>query len=268
MVTLQDISQAGFFMTSLLWKVCTAVLILYTEATSAFIGPLVAVWISYFSLAAVMTVYFRYNPHYLLVSSKWTLRDLSGHIQSSARDLLVLLPASVLIIKYFKISKLVLTDPLDITSFYSSPLTWVGIPLGIFIGLIWRMGAHRLLHQPPLYKALHKMHHITPERMTPFATFNDHPIEFFVMEVIGTFLIPVILTPVPSVVLAGIWSMQCCLGVCDHSNAVVPGSWFLDAEYHLTHHQLTHCNYAEMQLLDKIFGTLHTGPVKWRKPDP
>ena len=149
-------------------------------------------------------------------------------------------------------------------AFYASPLAWACIPLGIFFGLIIRGTVHRILHLPQFYRRIHKMHHIIPEHMTPYSTFNDHPLEFFFMEVIGTFLLPCVLQPLPAPVLAAVWAYSGALGIFDHSNAIVPGSYFIDSEYHLTHHQLTSCNYAELMVLDNICGTLHRGKVKPR----
>jgi sterol desaturase/sphingolipid hydroxylase (fatty acid hydroxylase superfamily) len=100
--------------------------------------------------------------------------------------------------------------------------------------------------------------------MTPFSSFNDHPVEFIFMEVIGTFMIPVALNPLPLPILCLVWSWQCFSGILDHSNAKEEGNYFLDAEYHMTHHQLTVYNYAEFEILDKIAGTLYTGDTKWR----
>ena len=41
----------------------------------------------------------------------------------------------------------------------------------------------------------------------------------------------------------------------DHSCFYVPGSW-IDGRYHWDHHLLNTWNYSEMELLDRLFGTL------------
>ena len=205
---------------------------------SDFFLPFLSLWVAYFALGATMIIFLHYNRRYLLIHSNWTIRHLISQIDSSARDLFVLLPVSVVVVKHFNMFPLILTKAEDIAAFYWSPWAWACIPIGIYLGLVCRMAAHYILHHPLLYKRIHKMHHIIPENMTPFSTFNDHPIEFFCMEIIGTFLLPCVLRPLPAPVLAAVWAMQVCLGVLDHSNAVVPGSFFIDAEYHLTHHQV------------------------------
>jgi sterol desaturase/sphingolipid hydroxylase (fatty acid hydroxylase superfamily) len=246
-------------------KVAFAHHLISTPLLSDFAIPFLALWSVYFSLAAAMLVFLHYHSCYLLIPAKWSKHDLLSQINSSARDLLVLLPLSIMYVRYFNLFPLMLTDEQGVEEFYASPLLWLSIPIGVFVGLIIRGSVHRILHLPVFYKRIHKMHHIIPEHMTPFATFNDHPIEFICMEVVGTFLLPCLFQPLPAPVLAGVWAFLGSLGICDHSNAMVPGSYFIDADYHLTHHQLTSCNYAELMFLDQICGTLHTGKVKGRK---
>jgi sterol desaturase/sphingolipid hydroxylase (fatty acid hydroxylase superfamily) len=257
--------QQGYYLCSIAVKVVAASYLLTLDALSDI--PFITVWTVYFLLAATLTLYLKWQPQYLLIAPKWSVDDLISQANNSAFDLLFLLPISVVGANWFNL-RLTLTEPGAISDFYSNPWCWARIPLGIFIGLICRMAAHRALHLPYCYKSIHKIHHIVAERMTPFSAFNDHPIEFFLMEVIGTFLLPCVLQPLPPPVLGAVWSLQVALGVCDHSNAIVPGSFFIDAEYHLVHHTLTNWNYAEFQMLDELWGTLYKGDLKWRKPQP
>lgn len=257
--------QQGYYVCSLAAKVITAFYLIKLEALSDI--PFKTVWAVYFLLAAALTLCLKWQPKYLLIVPKWTADDLLSQANNSAFDLLFLLPISVLGASLCNL-RLTLVEPGSIADFYMNPKLWIRIPVGIFVGLICRMAAHRALHIPVFYKSIHKIHHIVAERMTPFSAFNDHPIEFFLMEIIGTFLLPCILQPLPPPVLGAVWSLQVALGVCDHSNAIVPGSFFVDAEYHLIHHTLTNWNYAEFQLLDDWCGTLYKGDVKWRKPQP
>lgn len=235
-----------------------------TTLLPGFAVPFLTLWTVYFSLGVLMMIYLKQNSKYLLVPAKWGQCDLLSQINSSARDLIVLLPLCVFIVQQFKCFPLILTDNQKISSFYRSPLTWISIPIGILVGLIIRGAVHRMLHLPLFYKRIHKIHHIIPEKMTPFSTFNDHPLEFVFMEFIGTFLLPCVFQPLPAPFLAGVWAFSCGLGICDHSNAIVPGSYFIDADYHLTHHQLTSCNYAELMILDEVCGTLYQGKDKVR----
>lgn len=232
---------------SLIAKIAIARYLVHTETLRLI--PFTAVWTVYFALAAALTIYLQLNSQFLLVTSKWSRKDLLRQANASAFDLLFLLPVSVIVAERFNL-QLLLTKQDEITIFYSSPVAWLKIPLGMFIGLICRMFVHRVLHMPQFYKSIHKMHHIVPERMTPFSTFNDHPIEFILMEVIGTFLLPCIIQPLPACVLGAVWCFQCIQGVCDHANAVIPGSFFVDSEYHLIHHTVSKrsCNLLHFDI--------------------
>jgi sterol desaturase/sphingolipid hydroxylase (fatty acid hydroxylase superfamily) len=83
--------------------------------------------------------------------------------------------------------------------------------------------------------------------MTPFAAFYDHPVEFLLMEVIGTFLIPLFVRPLPVHVIAMVWTFQSFSGILDHANAKVPWLLFADSHYHLVHHQVWHraCSFGD-----------------------
>jgi sterol desaturase/sphingolipid hydroxylase (fatty acid hydroxylase superfamily) len=259
MVSKDDLSllAALFIKLSLAWYLITT-----SPLLSDFYVVFLVMWASYFILASFLSVYLQKNSQYLLVPSKWSYYDLISQMNISIRDLCILLPVSVMLVQHFDIAPLLLRNPVDIGDWYHSPISWLCIPLGIFLGLICRMATHRLLHVPVLYTKIHKLHHISPQKMTPFSTFNDHPIEFFLMEIVGTFLIPCMIHPLPVPVLAVVWSLQCCLGVFDHCNAIIPGNYFVDSEYHFVHHTLTHYNYAEFQFLDQICGTLYSGKGK------
>jgi len=226
--------------------------------------PLIACWISYFVLGALLLAYLESNKQYYIIPMKWKKSDLYFQLSASSRDLFVVLPTVIFLTHKFNIVKIVLTNPEEIYSFYTSPTSWLMVPGAIIVGLVWRMTIHRILHHPSIYRIWHKRHHVRPERMTPFSSFNDHPVEFLIMEAVGTFYIPVILNPLPMPVLVLVWSWQCFSGICDHTNATIPGSYFVDAEYHFTHHQLTVYNYAEFEILDKLAGTLYIGDAKER----
>ena len=180
------------------------------------------------------------NPQYRLVESTWSIDDLCAQIESSVRDLLVLLPCALYLNERFSIVKIIL-EPDSATFhgavfFYLTPLQWSFVPVGVLVGLVWRMFVHRLLHHPKLYRLSHKIHHLHAAKMTPFSAFTDHPLEFLSMEVVGTFFLPAALQPLPVQALAVLWAAQCVLGVLDHCNARIP--FVCDSRYHLVHHQV------------------------------
>ena len=92
--------------------------------------------------------------------------------------------------------------------------------------------------------------------MTPFSSHTDHPIEFILMEVIGTYLMPIFMNPCPILILSLQWIFHSIQGILDHSNSKIP-HLKIDSEYHFYHHKFTIYNYAELEILDKIAGTLY-----------
>ena len=195
---------------------------------------------AYFLTGFLMIYVLHRNPQYRLVESTWSIDDLCAQIESSVRDLLVLLPFALYLNERFSIVKIIL-EPDSATFhgavfFYLTPLQWSFVPVGVLVGLVWRMFVHRLLHHPKLYRLSHKIHHLHAAKMTPFSAFTDHPLEFLSMEVVGTFFLPAALQPLPVQALAVLWAAQCVLGVLDHCNARIP--FVCDSRYHLVHHQV------------------------------
>ena len=204
--------------------------------------PWVTCLVSYFILGGMLLLYLENHTHYYLIKMTWDKNDLYEHINSSMFDLCLSLPISIWLVYYYKLFPLIIEYKDDeYNHFYSSIIKLIMIPISILIGLIWRMYIHRLFHHPLFYKSIHKKHHDRPDKMTPFCAFYDHPIEFLLMEVIGTFLLPLYINPLPMEILCLLWSWQCFSGILDHSNAVIPGSYLVDANYHFTHHQVFIC---------------------------
>lgn len=220
-------------------KIALGVLICTTALSGTAALAVYASCAAYFLTGFVMIYVLHRNPQYRLVESTWSVDDLCGQIDSSIRDLLVLLPCALYLNQRFSIVKIIL-EPDSPTSagafFYLTPLQWSFVPVGVLVGLVWRMFVHRLLHHPKLYRLSHKMHHLQAAKMTPFSAFTDHPLEFLCMEVVGTFFLPAALQPLPVRALAVLWAAQCVLGVLDHCNAHVP--FVCDSRYHLVHHQV------------------------------
>jgi hypothetical protein len=237
-----------------LWTAGFAAL-MYTNSAD-FLIPFIGVWAMSFVFCPLLSVYFDRHPEYRLLPMTWTWKDLVYQLDSTIEDLCFIFPICVLVASKLGIT-LVLTDPDAVSNFYYSPLSWLMIPVTNMVGLVWRMAIHVVLHHPKLYK-WHKRHHALPENMTPFIAWNDSIVEFLFMEFFGVMFLPIVLNPVPMPVLTIIWSWQILDGVLNHQNLKVPGSWWLDTEYHTVHHIHVRHNYAEWELLDKLAGTLYT----------
>ena len=209
------------------------------DSKVSFLAPWIVCLISYFIFGGILLIYLEKYNYYYLIKMTWNKYDLFEHIHTSMFDLCLMLPISIWLVYHYHLFSLIIIQYNEIQYFYQSILKIIMIPISIFIGLIWRMLIHRLFHHHPLlYKSIHKKHHDRPDKMTPFCAFYDHPIEFLLMEVIGTFLLPLYINPLPIEILCILWAWQCFSGILDHSNAIIPGSYLIDATYHFTHHQV------------------------------
>lgn len=117
------------------------------------------------------------------------------------------------------------------------------------------MGAHYVLHIPPLYKLFHKQHHCLIVDLCSTSAWRDSFTEFFVMEVWGVFLFSQIFNPIPYQFQLIVCIYNGIFAAIDHSAFYVPNTW-IDARYHFTHHIKINNNYAEMEILDQICGTI------------
>ena len=208
------------------------------DAKVSFLTPWIVCLFSYFILGGILLIYLEKYNNYYFIKMTWNKGDLFQHIDTSMFDLCLILPISIWFVYHYHLFSLIIIKYNEIQYFYHSIIKIIMIPISILIGLIWRMIIHRLFHHPLLYKSIHKKHHDRPDKMTPFCAFYDHPIEFMLMEVIGTFLLPLYINPLPIEILCILWAWQCFSGILDHSNAIIPGSYLVDATYHFIHHQV------------------------------
>jgi len=125
--------------------------------------------------------------------------------------------------------------------------------------------AHRLLHHPPLYKIVHKMHH---EYAAPIGLAAEyaHPLEILILSM-GTFLGPLIYCFASNgdlhVFTMIVWSVvRTAQAVDAHSGYDFPWSLhnfiplWSGAEHHDYHHQCFVGNYAtSFRWCDYVFGT-------------
>jgi len=216
--------------------------------------PLVALWATYFLCGAVVfAAVLRARGSISLVPLTATPADMFRQIGSAAFDLVLILPLALWLVECaFGPDALMRTSPAP------AELAWlaVSVPASVLLGYVWRAVAHRVLHTPALYARFHKKHHCIVGRMTPWSAFLDTTLEFVVMEVVGTFCLPLALAPCPAWVVAVVWTWMAVSGVLDHANIYVAGSAWFDSSYHTDHHRLSNYNYAELEVLDRLAGTL------------
>ena len=143
----------------------------------------------------------------------------------------------------------------------------LGTALSILASLIvfdtWFYWLHRLIHTRPLYRRVHRWHHLT---MTPVAWSNnsDRLLDNLFLQsywLVAHFLVPA----APAVLLAHKLYDQV-TGVVGHSGYEHGGMWcwppspLVGVTHHDQHHRYFRCNYAtHFTLWDRLMGTLHPG---------
>jgi Delta7-sterol 5-desaturase len=142
-----------------------------------------------------------------------------------------------------------------------------GIALSFVLSLIvfdtWFYWLHRLIHIRPLYRRVHRWHHLT---VTPVVWSNnsDRLIDNLFLQcywLVAHFLVPA----APAVLLAHKIYDQI-TGVVGHSGWEHGGVWcrppspLVGVTHHDQHHRYFRCNYAtHFTWWDRAMGTLHPG---------
>ena len=120
---------------------------------------------------------------------------------------------------------------------------------------------HRILHWPPLYRTVHRLHHRNIH-IGPWSGMSMHPVEhvLYISSVLIHFIIP----SHPVIILVHLYSR--CLGPAfSHAGfekVKVGDKDLIDAAdfHHQLHHKYFECNYGTVDApWDKWFGTDHDG---------
>jgi sterol desaturase/sphingolipid hydroxylase (fatty acid hydroxylase superfamily) len=123
---------------------------------------------------------------------------------------------------------------------------------------------HRLMHWKPLFKWVHKTHHLSTNP-TPFAAYAFHPLEAFIE--VG--IIPIIAFTIPhhtsAITIFGLYSLL--LNVMGHLGyELFPKGfashrifrWHNTSTHHNMHHRLVKCNYGlYFNFWDRVMHTNH-----------
>lgn len=136
---------------------------------------------------------------------------------------------------------------------------------GHILGKAWAFGVHYLLHHPQLYR-FHRRHHCNPRSIVASAAWKDSAIEYVIME-LPSFAMTVLLFPTHFWVHLMHFGFHGWDGACGHSGFKAPGwlGFLFDGEYHYYHHAHLAVNYAEIEFLDKLFGTHHSQQPNLKK---
>lgn len=226
-----------------------------TYIPDTYILPLLMSWVSYWVVGGFIEYMVTFGgwKSYLLLERVRNIHisiSYKRQLLCSVRDLFIILPLS-----YWVLHDYISTyDP----NYYNRPLyNFIRLVCGMFIGYCWRMFVHWILHRPSLYY-LHKSHHVPLRTMTCFVCFTDGIVENIFMEILGTMMLPLLICPSPPRVIGLVWMYGNITGLLDHSGLYIYDSVLgslLDSRYHWKHHYYVNKNFAELEILDRLFGT-------------
>lgn len=156
------------------------------------------------------------------------------------------------------------------TGFYKNisdrgwPYLILSIVLMIILHDTYFYWTHRLMHWKPLFKLVHRTHHLSTNP-TPFAAYAFHPIEAFVE--IGIIPLIVFIMPYHGVAILVFSIYTLLLNVMGHIGyELFPKGfashwlfkWHNTSTHHNMHHRLVKCNYGlYFNFWDRIMGTNH-----------
>ena len=108
-------------------------------------------------------------------------------------------------------------------------------------GLYW---AHRLMHRPALFRAIHRWHHrtLSPSAFTASAM---HPLEFALYQAVA--MAPLFLVPIPAWGVAATLGFHNIVALFDHSGVDFRAwfPWQPPPRFHDDHHAHFHVNYGQ-----------------------
>eukprot|EP00877_Chromochloris_zofingiensis_P009675 jgi/Chrzof1/4961/Cz15g06130.t1 len=144
-----------------------------------------------------------------------------------------------------------------------NPAWWMMVPEALvwaFISDVLTYFYHKACHDNKwLYNNMHYLHH---EYMSPnggSALMYVHPVDIFLSNVLT--LAPMLMYPTygVTVVIFGLYSLI--TTTAGHTGLEFENKflqWLFDPQYHLEHHRLLRCNYAEhFTIMDRLMGTYY-----------
>ncbi len=218
----------------------------------------------YFFIAGLAFFIFYFLLKNVLASRR--MQDKFPGIKHYSRDILFSL---ITILIFATMAALVFTALRDYTNLflpwdkYGSVYYFLTFPLMLLIHDAYFYWMHRLMHQPNLFRYIHRVHHLSTNP-SPWTAYAFHPLE----AIIEAGIIPVIAftLPVNFSAFALFLLFQFFYNVYGHLgyeffparfNKTWIGRWVNTGTAHNQHHQFFHGNYGLYTLIwDRMFGTL------------
>lgn len=218
----------------------------------------------YFLIAGTVFFLFYFILHGILASRKMQakfpkLKDYSRDITYSLITILIFATMAAVVF--------VLLDPYTLyyrdVEKYGWAYFYLSFPLMFLIHDAYFYWAHRMMHHPRLFKAIHKVHHQSTNP-SPWTAYAFHPFEAVVEA--GIILVLGFVLPVHQAAFGLFMLFQFSYNVYGHLGyELYPknfqrtwiGKWINTGTAHNQHHQYFHGNFGLYTLIwDRLFGTL------------
>ena len=134
---------------------------------------------------------------------------------------------------------------------------WLGAAVGVFVYQLVHYGYHRLAHRwDPLWRWSHQMHH-SAESLDAFGAYFLHPLDVVFFTTWSSLVFfPLLGVSLEAGALGG--AFLALNAVFQHANLRTPrwlGYLVQRPESHSVHHRRHRWNYADLPLIDMMFGT-------------
>ncbi|MEA3213435.1 MAG: Delta7-sterol 5-desaturase [Chthoniobacter sp.] len=141
---------------------------------------------------------------------------------------------------------------------------WISFGIAILLHDTWFYWTHRLMHHPKLFRAVHRVHHLSTNP-TPWAAYAFSPLEAVAQAAI--FPIVVFLVPIHPLAFLAFMVWQISFNVIGHTGFEIHARWLLDSwvgrflntpTNHVMHHESLRGNYGiYFNVWDRLMGTNH-----------
>jgi len=162
---------------------------------------------------------------------------------------------------------------------------WCSLAITILLHDTYFYWTHRAMHHPRLFRAIHKVHHLSTNP-SPWAAYSFSPLEAIVQA--GIFPLVVMLVPIHILAFALFMTWQIVFNILGHTGFEFHPRWLMDTPLkyvlntptnHVMHHEKHRGNYGiYFNIWDRLMGTNHaeyesryrevTGATKAPQPTP
>jgi lathosterol oxidase len=217
-----------------------------------------------FTGAAYLFFYVWRNKRYWLSKIQQRYPDKKNVLNEIKNSFITMLIFGAIIVLTIWAGKIGLTRVYEPIGKYGYAYYFFSILLMIVVHDTYFYWTHRLLHWKPLFKAVHKTHHLSINP-TPFAAYAFHPVE----AVIEVGIIPLVAFTIPhatsAITIFSLYSLF--LNVIGHLGyELFPKGfashwlfkWHNTSTHHNMHHRLTKYNYGlYFNFWDRVMHTNH-----------